>query len=84
LSDIFQKHLCVVKRAGVIPFVVFDGLLLNAGEGEKVFLLKYYKIVQEHKKLHIYDKQTCVNTRIAKYILVELEKNVCSRLKVKI
>ena len=34
LSDIFGKHLSVIKRAGVVPYVVFDGLLLPAKASE--------------------------------------------------
>ncbi len=34
LGCIFKKNLSAVKRAGVIPFVVFDGLLLPAKSDE--------------------------------------------------
>lgn len=34
LADTFQNYLSVVKKAGVIPYVVFDGLLLPAKAGE--------------------------------------------------
>ena len=30
LADIFEKHLSVVRRAGVTPYIVFDGLPLPA------------------------------------------------------
>ena len=34
LADIFEKHLSVVRRAGVTPYIVFDGLPLPAKASE--------------------------------------------------
>ena len=34
LGCIFKKHLLSVKSAGIIPFIVFDGLFLPGKAGE--------------------------------------------------
>jgi hypothetical protein len=34
LADIFEKHLLVVRRAGVTLYIVFDGLPLPAKANE--------------------------------------------------
>lgn len=60
-DEIFQKCLMSVKKAGVIPVVVFDGLSLpsKAGENERRRLEKKKALLEEPQKtIFLPKKQT--------------------------